>query len=129
MPKPTDTPPPCWPLVRRLHDTRTASGDHGEALVGEPVREPFREVIVGIVAASAGAAEDAHRGAEFGEGAEALHELRLDAKHPPRIGVHPVRRAAGVEQALVGRAAEHLIAPQRHRSQVPLERSVRIRRA
>ena len=82
MPKPTETPPPSLaPLVRRLHDTRTASGDHGEALVGEPVREPFREVIVGIVAASAGAAEDADRGAEFGEGAEALHELRLDAKH------------------------------------------------
>ena len=35
------------------------------------------------------------RGAEFGEGAEALHELRLDAKHLPRIGVHPVSWAAG----------------------------------
>ena len=37
------------------------------------------------------------------EQAETLDELRLDAQHPPRVGVHPVGRAAGVEQPLVGR--------------------------
>mgnify|MGYP000084181986 CR=1 FL=1 len=52
----------------------------------------------------------------LGEGAEALDELRLDAQHAPRVGVHPVARAAGVEQPLVGGGRGDLGAPQRHRA-------------
>ena len=50
------------------------------------------------------------RRAELGQRAEALDELGLDAQHPPRVGVHPVARAAGVEQPLVGGAGVDLVA-------------------
>ena len=53
--------------------------------------------------------------AEFGERAEALHELRLDAHDPPGVGVHPLGGARGVQQPLVGGAGLHLAPPPQHR--------------
>ncbi len=64
-----------------------------------------------VVGLGARRAEDADGRAELGQRAEALDELRLDAQHPPRVGVHPVGRTAGVEQPLVGRAGRDLGRP------------------
>ena len=61
-------------------------------------------------------------GRQFGERAEALDELRLDAQHPPGVGVHPVGRAAGVQQPLVGGARLDLAPPAQHRAEPLLVR-------
>ncbi len=53
------------------------------------------------------------RGPELGQQAESLDELGLDAQHPPGIGVHPVGRAALVEQPLIGGGRRYLLAAQR----------------
>ena len=63
----------------------------------------------------AGRAEHRHGGREFGEQPEPLDELALDPQHPPRVGVHPLARAARVQQPLVGRARADLAAAQQHR--------------
>ena len=66
------------------------------------------ELVLGVVARGAGRAEHRHRAGQLREHPEALDELGLDAQHPPRVGVHPVGRAARVEQPLVGGAGAHL---------------------
>jgi hypothetical protein len=55
------------------------------------------ELVLGMVPAGAGGAEHGDRAGQFGEHAEALDELGLDAQHPPRVGVHPVGEATRVE--------------------------------
>ena len=52
-------------------------------------------------------------GTELGQQAEPLHELGLDPQHPPRVGVHPVGRAAPVQQPLVRGRLRYLLATQR----------------
>ena len=64
-----------------------------------------------------GRAEHADGGREFGERAEALDELRLDAHDPPGVGVHPLGGTFGVEQALVGGARLDLVAATDHRAE------------
>ena len=103
--------------VRRLHHARPAAGDHGVAGVGQrrAQRPPGR--VLGVVARGAGRAEHGDRAGHLGQRAEPLHELGLDPQHPPRVGVHPVARAAGVEQPLVGRGGlVATLAPEHHRS-------------
>src|SRR5207245_784403 len=51
--------------------------------------------------------------AELGQQAERLHELGLDPQHAPGVGVHPLGRAAPVEQPLVGGCRRYLLAAQR----------------
>jgi len=46
--------------------------------------------------------EDADRGAEFGEGAEAFNEFTLDAQHPPRIRLGEHWLFLGVQEEAVG---------------------------
>ena len=55
-------------------------------------------------------AEHPDRRSELGQRTEALDELGLDPEHPPRVGVHPVRRAARVQQPLVGGGPVDLVA-------------------
>ena len=69
--------------------------------------------VEGVVDRRARRAEDRDGRAELGEGAEALDELRLDPQDAPRVGVHPVGRAAGVEQPLVGGACRSCTWPRR----------------
>ena len=52
-------------------------------------------------------------GTELGQQAEPLDELGLDPQHPPRVGVHPVRGPAPVEQPLVSCGRRYLPAAQR----------------
>ena len=61
-------------------------------------------------------AEDADRRTEFGEGAEALDELGLNAHHPPGVGVHPARVALAGEQALIGGGLLNLRLAANHRA-------------
>ena len=59
--------------------------------------------------------EDANARTEFRQGPEALDELRLDPKHPPRVGVHPGTVASPGEQTLVGRGRLYLVMTSDHR--------------
>ena len=68
--------------------------------------------VLGVVVRGARGTEHGDGGRQLGEQAEALDELALDAQHPPRVGVHPVRRAALVEQPLVRGAGLDLSAAQ-----------------
>ena len=96
-------------LVGRLHHARAAAGDDREAGLGERRRRsPPPCAYAGSSALRAGGAEHRDRRTELGQRAEALDELALDPQHPPRVGVHPVGRAAGVQQPLVGGAGLHL---------------------
>ena len=105
MPSPTDRPPASWqprltasivPGPPPVITAKSVAGQRGAELPAERV--------LGVVARGAGRAEDRDRPRQLGEHAEALDELRLDAQHPPRVGVHPVAGAAGVQQPLVGGA-------------------------
>src|SRR6266566_4945147 len=100
-------------LVGRLHDPRTAAGDHGVARAGQAGRGALGDVVVVAAPRGPRRAEDRDRGTELGQQAEPLHELGLDPQHPPRVGVHPVGRTAPVEQPLIGRCLRYVLAPQR----------------
>ena len=106
MPSPTETPPASpAPLLAASIDARAAAGDHREARARRARgRSASACGVRRVVGAGAGGAEDRDRRTELGERAEALDELALDPQHPPRVGVHPVAGAAGVEQPLVGGA-------------------------
>ena len=54
-----------------------------------------------VISFRACAAEERDSGPEFGERAEALNELRLNAHDPPRIGVNPIALARVLEKTLV----------------------------
>ncbi len=56
----------------------------------------------------------------LGQQPETFDELALNAQHPPGIGMHPVGRAAGVEQPLVGGGRLHLGSAQEHRTAAAL---------
>ena len=70
--------------------------------------------------------EDADGAGRLREQPEALDELCLDPQDAPGIGVHPVRRTAGVEQPLVGGGHLDLVAPEHDRSALLLRHPVRI---
>ena len=125
MPSPTLTPPGlAGALVGGLHRTRAAAGDHGEAGLDQLAPGLLADGVEGVVGRRAGRAEDRDRGPELGQRAEALDELGLDPQHAPRVGVHPVGRAARVEQPLVGGAAvSHLAAALDDRALHPVGRA------
>lgn len=50
-----------------------------------------------------GRAEDTDCGAQLCEGPEPVDEFGLDAKYPPRIGVHPPGGTATLQQPLIVR--------------------------
>ena len=106
--------------VGGLHRTGPAAGDDGEPGPGQRAAEGRPGRVLGVVARGAGRAEDADGARQLGQQPEALDELGLDAQDPPRIGVHPVRRAARVEQSLVGRAGADPAAAQGHRAALAL---------
>ena len=112
MPSPTLTPPASLaPLLAASIDARAAAGDDREAGLGQGAARSARPAsYVGSLGRRARGAEDGDRRPELGQRAEALDELGLDPQHPPRVGVHPVGRAARVEQPLVGGAPVDLVA-------------------
>ncbi len=61
--------------------------------------------------------EDGDGAGHLGERTEAFDELALDPQYTPRIGVHPVGRAAAIEQPLV------------HRRRLAGERATQLHRA
>ena len=82
------------------------------------------ELVLGVVALGARRAEHRDRARDLGERAEPLDELGLDPQDAPRVGVHPVARAARVQQPLVGGAAlVAAVAAQHDRALVPLHRA------
>ena len=104
MPSPTETPPASRRApVGRLHRARAAAGDHRVAGVGqrraERDRRPRTPGCPGGVRAEP---KTDDRARQLGQQPEALDELGLDPQHPPRVGVHPVRRARG-SRAAAGR--------------------------
>src|SRR4051794_2614665 len=104
-------------FVDRLHDPGTAAGDDGKTRPREGSTDPLPDGVLRVVPTRASRPEDADRRRQLGEQPEPLDELRLDPQDPPRVGVHPVRRPAGVEESLVGRAAlDRLVAAQRDRT-------------
>ena len=116
MPRPTETPPASQaPLLAASIAPGPAAGDHREAGLDQLAAELLALGVRRVVGAGARRAEDADRRAELGERAEALDELRLDPQHAPRVGVHPVGRAARVEQPLVGGGPVDLRRARMHR--------------
>src|SRR6185437_8759740 len=89
-------------LVGRLHDAGPTPGDHRVAGPGQRLADGLGNLVIRAVPLGPGAAEDRHGQAELGQQPETLDELSLDAQHPPRVGVHPVARAAAVQQPLIG---------------------------
>ena len=126
MPSPTETPPASRrAAVDRLHRARAAAGDHREAGPRPARRRAATPAAYSGWSAGVRAEPNTDTaGRQLGQQAEALDELALDAQHPPRVGVHPVRRAARVEQPLVGGAGLDLRAPQQHRPALVLGSSV-----
>ena len=104
-------------LVRRLHGARPTAGDDGPAGLHEHAAELYARLVLRRARLGPGRAEHADGGRQFGQGAEALDELRLDAQNAPGVGVHPVRRGPLVQQPLIRRARLHLIPPAQHRAQ------------
>ena len=92
-------------LVGRLHHARAAAGDHRVAGPGQRARRAARPARTrgcrGLVRAEPNTLT---AGGSSASSAEALDELGLDPQHPPRVGVHPVGRAAVSQQPLVGGA-------------------------
>ena len=121
MPRPDGHPAGlAGALVGGLHGARPAAGDDGVAGLGQQPADLDGEGVLGAVPRDPGRPEHADRAPQLGQRAEALDELRLDAQHPPRVGVDPVARPARVEQPLVGGAGLDLVAAQRDRSLVDL---------
>ena len=117
MPRPTETPAaPGRALVRGLHDARASAGDDRVPGLGQARGDLLSKLVFGAGPQRPGGAEDRHRYAQLREQAEALDELGLDPHDPPGIGMHPVGRAALVEQPLVRRGRRDLLASQGGRS-------------
>ena len=109
MPSPTLTPPASLaPLLAASIAPGPPPVITAKPGLDEPAAELLGQGVRRVVGRRAGRAEDRDRRAELGQRAEALDELGLDPQHAPRVGVHPVGRAAGVEQPLVGGAAVDL---------------------
>src|SRR3954447_478829 len=98
------------PPVGGLHRTRPAARDHREPGPGQLAAQLLGQGVRRVLGRRARGAEHGDGRSQLGQGAEALDELRLDPQDAPRIGVHPVRRSARVEQPLVGGAAVDLVA-------------------
>ena len=101
------------PLVAGLHDAGPATGDDGEPTLREVPGDPFRGPVHRVGGCGSRGTEDADCGGQSVEGVESLHELGLDAKHPPRILAGPFvpvgaeQRLVGGRHLLAGLAAEH----------------------
>jgi hypothetical protein len=80
------------PLAHRLHRARSPAGDDGVAGHGEPAAQLLRLAVGGVLGARARRAEHGDRPRDPGQGLEALHELRHDAKDPPRVFGREVAR-------------------------------------
>ena len=113
--------------VRGLHRTRAATGDDRIAGRDEQPADLHGQGVLGLGLLHPGRPEHADGRAELGQRAEALDELGLDAQHPPRVGVQPVRRSARVEQPGVGGLGLDLLPAQRHRTLVRLARPAVLR--
>ena len=75
---------------------------HGEARLDQAPPHQLAEGVRRVVGADACRPEDRDGGAELGERAEALDELRLHPQHPPRVLVDQSVGPRGVQQPLVG---------------------------
>ncbi len=131
MPSPTENPPASeQPRLAASIAPGPAAGDHREAGLGQRRAQRPALRVLGVVARGARGAEHGDRARQLGEHAEALDELGLDAHHPPRVGVHPVARAARVEQPLVGGGRlVAALAAQHHRAALLLLGMRRLARA
>jgi len=85
-------------LVAGLHDARAATGDDGEARLGEKLRGALGGLVVGVFRAGAGRAEDGDGLAEVGKGLEALDELGHDPEDPPTVAGVGAGGGVGVGQ-------------------------------
>jgi hypothetical protein len=76
-------------LVGRLHDARSATGDHGEPCVGQLARGFLGERVVRMPRRHSRAAEHRHRRADMGKAFCRLDELCHNPEDPPRLARGP----------------------------------------
>ncbi len=78
------------------------AGDDGHAGFGQFPAHFHSHLVIRGAGLGPGRAENADGFANARQGAEAFNKLTLDPQHAPRIGMHKLAGAGGIQQVLVG---------------------------